>query len=308
WVAGLCKYDRAYRNYDRLTELPVRFAEHVDRMEEAEAKARDALEAAEAHALKTAGADALQADVETAREALAATDARIDTAEAEHLTLADTHAAAEAGQEGPAHEARLRLADALRRSSFPDLRVLVTQTVTIEDDAVVDQLVTLRKDELDLNMRRKELGLAPRDRRQTLARLEHFRRQFKVEQLDSSFATFKASAVDNTLDALLSGRLRPDDALRGLKRSMRRRQPKAHPGFGGRTRRRTSGIPEIAQDIGWQILKEIGRSSGRSGGSPLGFPSGFPGSRRSGRSVSFPKPSIKIGGDRRGGFRTGGGF
>ncbi|MEO1788038.1 MAG: hypothetical protein AAFR41_13610, partial [Pseudomonadota bacterium] len=83
WVAGLCKYDRAYRNYDRLTELPVRFAEHVDRMEEAEAKARDALEAAEAHALKTAGADALQADVETAREALAATDARIDTAEAE---------------------------------------------------------------------------------------------------------------------------------------------------------------------------------------------------------------------------------
>lgn len=308
WVAGLCKYDRAYMNYDRLTELPVRFAEHVDRMEEAEAKARDALEAAEAHALKTAGADALQADVETAREALAATDARIDTAEAEHLTLADTHAAAEAGQEGPAHEARLRLADALRKSSFPDLRVLVTQTVTIEDDAVVDQLVTLRKDELDLNMRRKELGLAPRDRRQTLARLEHFRRQFKVEQLDSSFATFKASAVDNTLDALLSGRLRPDDALRGLKRSMRRRQPKAHPGFGGRTRRRTSGIPEIAQDIGWQILKEIGRSSGRSGGSPLGFPSGFPGSRRSGRSVSFPKPSIKIGGGRRGGFRTGGGF
>ncbi|MEL6209275.1 MAG: hypothetical protein AAFR44_03690, partial [Pseudomonadota bacterium] len=47
WVARLCKYDRAYRNYDRLTALPTRIAEHVRRMEGAETKAQDALEAAE---------------------------------------------------------------------------------------------------------------------------------------------------------------------------------------------------------------------------------------------------------------------
>ncbi|MEM7768329.1 MAG: hypothetical protein AAF253_12700, partial [Pseudomonadota bacterium] len=308
WVARLCKYDRAYRNYDRLTALPTRIAEHVRRMEGAETKAQDALEAAEVHALASAGAEGLQAKVETARSALAALDASIDTAEQAHLALADVHAEAEAGDRGPAYQARIRLADALKRASFPDLRLLVTQTVTPDDDRMVDQLVTLRKEEMGLEMRRDEITRAPRARRQSLEGLERFRRLFKREQLDSPYATFTASALDGALDALLAGRLRPEDAVRALKRKVRRRQPRAHPGFGGRSRRQTSGIPEIAKDIGWEILKEMGRSSGR-GSAPFGLPgSGFPSSRRSGRSVSLPKRLPKIGGGRRGGFKTGGGF
>ncbi|MEM0984963.1 MAG: hypothetical protein AAGJ32_01840 [Pseudomonadota bacterium] len=313
WVARLCRYDRAYRNYDRLTALPGRIAGHVSRMEAAEAEAQLALETAEHDALQAAGAAALEAAVETARGALADLDARIETAEAEHLALADAHAAAEAGDRGPAHAARLRLAEALKQASFPDLRLLVTQTVTADDDQLVDQLVTLRRQEMALDMRRDDLAEAPRLRRQALDTLERFRRLFKLQQLDSPYATFAGSALDGALDALLAGRLRPEDAVRSLKRKMRRRQPKAHPRFGGANRRRTSGLPELVQDVGWEILKEVARSGGGRargrGGSPFGgFPGGgFPSSRRSGRKASLPKRLPKIGG-RRGGFRTGGGF
>jgi len=308
WVAGVCRYDRAWRNYERLTALPGRIREHVGRMEGLEKKARDALEGAELHALETAGADAQQQAAEAARARLAELDQRIEAAEADHLALARNLAEAEAGERGPAHEARLRLADVLRQSSFPDLRLLVTQTVTAEDDRIVDRLVTLRKEEIALDMRRSELTQAPKARQRTLEGLERFRRLFKVEQFDSPYVQFSTAAIDSVLEGVLAGRLRPEDAVRTLGRKIRRRQPRAHPGFGGRSRRRTSGIPEIAQDIGWEILKEMGRSS-RRGGSPFGLPGGgFPTSRRSGRGISLPKGLPKIGGGRSGGFRTGGGF
>ncbi len=315
WVASVCRYDRSWRNYQRLTELPGRIAAHVERMAAVEAEAQEALETAETEALAAAGAEALKAGVEAARTALEAIDARIEAAEAAHLALARTHAEAEAGARGPAHEARIRLAEALKQASFPDLRLLVTQTVTPDDDRMVDQLVTLRRQEMDEEMRRSEVAAAPKRRRLRLEELEHFRRLFKRDQLDSPYAYFSASAIDSVMDALLAGRLMPEDAVRTLRRKVRRRQPRAHPGFGGPSRRKTSGFPEIARDIGWGILREMGRSS-RRGGSPIGLPGslpgglpgGFPGSRRSGRSVSLPSRRPRIGGGRSGGFRTGGGF
>ena len=59
WVARLCRYDQAFLNYQRLTELPERIAEHAAYMarlaDEAEAK----LVEAEAAAMAAAGTDVL---------------------------------------------------------------------------------------------------------------------------------------------------------------------------------------------------------------------------------------------------------
>ena len=48
WVAKLCRYDEAYLNYARLTELPDRIAEHLANMRLEEAEAQAAIERFEA--------------------------------------------------------------------------------------------------------------------------------------------------------------------------------------------------------------------------------------------------------------------
>ncbi len=56
WVAKLCRYDEAYLNYARLTELPDRIAEHLASMKLEEAEAEAAIERFEAARLEAKGA------------------------------------------------------------------------------------------------------------------------------------------------------------------------------------------------------------------------------------------------------------
>lgn len=302
WVARLCNYDRAYRNYQRLTELPEMLAEHLQRLEARADAAEAALSAAETEALEAGGANALKAKADEKHAAIARLDEEIAEREDEHLALAERHAAAQRGEAGPATEARNRLAQALKAAGFPDLRVLASQTVTAEDDALVDRLVTLRKEEMSLELRLDDLAEAPRARQRDLDRLERVRRGFKAARMDSPYARFKASTLDSVLAGLLSGRSDADGALRELRRRMRRREPRTHPRFGGEPRASTLGLPGIAREIGWEILKEVARQSGGRSG-PWRMPS-----RRRGRGTSFPMPRFPSGGGRRGGFKTGGGF
>lgn len=308
-VARLCNYDKSYRNFERLVELPEWLEEHVARMQARQSEAETALEEAEAAALEEAGAGALASDVEAARGKLQQLDSDIAQAEARHLEISERSDAAGRGEAGPAYEARQRLANALKQRAIPDLRVLAVQTVTSADDAIVDTLVGLRKHEMAMELRLDQDKGLPARRRADLARLEAFRRAFKAARMDSGYAGFKAATVDDVLARLVSGRLEAHDAVRHLQRGMRRSSPRTDPRFGGRRRARTMGLPDVAFGIGMEILKEMGRSAGRSGGFDLGgmgggFPRGMPRGRRTRKS--FPK---SIGGrGRRGKFKTGGGF
>lgn len=302
WVAGLSNYDTSWRNYQRLVELPDWLETHVGRMETREAEAAAALEKAEADALSEAGADVLSEKVDKARTALKTADAEIDAAEAAHLNLAERHEAAERGEAGPAAEARRKLGEELAGLGIPELRVLATQTVTPEDDVLVDRLVTLRKDEMSMELRLEEMAGTPSARRRDLETLERFRRGFKSARMDSPYASWRAASLDEVLTGLLARRIDAESGLRRLKRSMRQRTPRTDPRFGGPRRSGTLDLPDMAGEIGWEILKEIGRASSRRG-SPWGGPS-LP----RGRRTSFPKVRIPTGGSRGGGFKTGGGF
>ncbi|MEN0078856.1 MAG: hypothetical protein AAF753_07040 [Pseudomonadota bacterium] len=305
WVARLCNYDGAYRTYERLVELPEWLEEHVAAMERRQGEAEDDLAEAEAAALTEAGADALAEAVDSGRAALEELDAGMASAEARHLEIAAQHTAAEQGAAGPADEARQRLANALKQRGIPDLRVLAAQTVTEEDDALVDRLVILRKDEMAMELRlERDRGL-PSERRSDLAQLEAFRRSFKAARMDSSYASYRASDVEDVAARMAAGRMAPRDGVRRLKRGMRRASPRTDPRFGGPRRARTMGLPDAAVGIGLEILKEMGRSSGRSGGFGLG--GGVPGGLPRGRRTSRRPPSFPSRG-RRGKFKTGGGF
>ncbi len=319
WVAKLCRYDQAFLNYQRLTELPDRIAEHAVFVAGLEDQAEAALVSAEEQAMREAGVDALKADADRLKGEIAACDAAIAEAEEAHRATAQRHEAALKEETGPAVEARDLLAAQLRKASFPDLRVLAAETVELEDDRLVDTLVRLRAEEMSLDLEAGRRIARPPILREDLARMEALRRQFKEARFDSPYALMSRAAFDEMLSNLMKGNMDVRDTLRGLSRSVRRAEPQAHPDFGGSRRRDTIGLPDIMggviggvlgqvlEDVFEEVFDDDGE---RGGGSYRGGPV-FPGPpKRSSRSPDIGGGrSFPSGGRRRGGgFKTGGGF
>lgn len=312
WVAKLCRYDQAVLNYQRLTQLPERIAEHAVFVAGLEGKAEAALVEAEQQAMRQVGVETLKAEAEGLKAQIAACDGDIVAAEEAHRELARRHEAALKEETGPAVEARELLAAELRRTSFPDLRVLSAQTLDTRDDQLVDTLVRLRAEEMSLELEAGTRLMRPRLLREDLARMEALRRQFKEARFDSPYALMSRAAFDEMMSNLTKGSMDVRDLLRALSRSVRRAEARAHPEFGGRSRQDTIGLPEIMGGviggILGEVLEDVIRETARGGGSGSGpiFP-GPP--KRSSRPSSPGGRSLPSGGGRRrGGFRTGGGF
>jgi hypothetical protein len=319
WVAKLCRYDQAFLNYQRLTELPDRIAEHAVFVAGLEDKAEAALVEAEERAMREAGIEALQGEADLLKAGIAVCDGEIAAAEEAHRAMAQRHEAALKEEAGPAVEARELLAAELRKASFPDLRILTAETVELEDDRLVDALVRLRAEEISLDLEAGKRLVRPGVLREDLARMEALRRQFKEARFDSPYALMSRAAFDEMMSNLMKGDMDVRDTLRGLSRSVRRAEPQAHPDFGGRSRQDTIGLPDIMGgviggilgEVLEEVIKETTRSSGGYGSGPI-----FPGPpKRPSRSSSsggrsFPSGGGRSGhgGRRGGGFKTGGGF
>lgn len=301
WVARICGFDRARLNYARLTELPERLSEHVDRVKQDETNALQQLEAAEQDALERNNANALQEQARLKRTELGEIDKKIETAEAKHLNLIAEQQAVLSGGKGPAAEARRVLEDALRKASFPDLRTLAAETLERDDDRIVDRLVKLRAEQMSFELDESDLQARPRRLKQDLRGLETLRSEFKRARYDSPYASFKASTLDQALSGLMSGRMDVGKALRLLRRGLREIQPRTPRGFGGQRRSDTLGLPDSVEDI----LVEVLRQGSRGGWG-----------RSRARQTKRRSPQIKTGsrsrkprnGKKGGGFKSTGGF
>lgn len=319
WVAKLCRYDQAFLNYQRLTELPDRIAEHAVFVAGLEDRAEAALVAAEEEAMLTAGIEDLKTGADRLKAGVEACDTQISAAEEAHRERAIRHEAALKEEAGPAVDARELLAAELRKASFPDLRVLAAETLDTGDDRLVDTLVRLRAEEMSLDLEAGRRLMRPRVLREDLARMEALRRQFKEARFDSPYALMSRAAFDEMMSNLMKGGMDVRDTLRGLSRSVRRAQPQAHPDFGGRRRQDTIGLPDIVGgmiggvlgEVLEEVIRETTRGSSGYGSGPI-----FPGPpKRSSRpsssgARSFPSGGGRSGGGGRrgGGFKTGGGF
>lgn len=316
WVARTCRYDQAFLNYQRLTELPERIAEHVTFVGELEEQAEAALVAAEQAALEEAGTGALQQAAVDLKTEIAACDAGITAAEEEHRERAQQHEAALKEEAGPAVEARLLLAEELRKASFPDLRLLAAETVALEDDRLVDELVRLRAEQMSLDLEAGKRLARPKVLRSDLELLEALRRGFKDARFDSPYAVMPRAAFEQMLADLVRGGKAPRDALRGLSRSVKRAESQSHPDFGGQGRRDTIGLPDIMggviggvlAEVLEEVIEETTRGGSRHGSGPIfpGPPKRMSRPPKIGGGRSFPSR----GGSRKGGggFKTGGGF
>ncbi len=301
WVARLIRFDRARLNYARLTELPERLAEHVQRVKEEQAEAQTNLEAAEHSALENGGAVDLETAANERRTELAKLDAQIEGAEDAHMAAVAAHEEIRRGGKGPAAEAREILEAALKKASFPDLRLLAAETIELEDDRIVDLLVKLRAEQMSLELDEKDVHARPALVKDDLKTLERLRSEFKQARYDSPYASFKASAIERVLSGVASGQLDVSRALRMLRKALVQRQPRTPRDFGGRRRNDTLGLPDVVGDVLFEVIKQSTRG-GWSGGRAR------PIKRRSPRIKSGKSSSKKRSGKKGGGFKTTGGF
>ena len=286
WVARLIKYRDARLNYERLLDLPERLGEHLNYVEsEAEKLALD-IEAYERKALEDDGVTALRDKVDGARKDIEAFDQNIRTAEdAYHKSVAALDGAA-SGQEGPLAQARALLNDAIAERSIPDLKILAAETLTPEDDALVEELAELRLERFALEDEiRNSAKRLKRDQR-ILSDMEKIRRRFKQARFDSHQSEFKNPNLTGLLmDDLVRGAIDRNEAWRKIERNHRVRRRDWQDDFGGDSWRDGFGLPgsrtprqgqsggtnwsRVGRDISREIERELGRSLGRGMGGSL---------------------------------------
>ena len=296
WVAKLCKFESARPNFARLNDITDWLGAHANDTREAADLSRTTLETAERDAIKAAGIPTDEAKTDAIWEDIKAVDAEIDAAETRHSGLTEQHAKTLTGQEGPAKQARKVLEGGLQAMSMPDLRKLAAETVSLDDDEIVDDLVELRTEEMSLELETERVSDAPTRLGEELGAFEALRRRFKEARFDSDAAMIKIALFDDALESLASGRVSVSRAHKQIHQSVRRKERRTRNGFGGRRSGSDFEVYDFIGVLAEEALRHGMRSRGRRGGF-----SGFPSSKRG----SSRRASRRKGG---GGFKTGGGF
>ncbi len=310
WVSSLIKYRDHRLNYERLLEIPVRFAEHAQRLKTEAEAARADIERLERDALEKDGVGALRDAVGRARALVEALDNQIAQAEMAHKQLADAHAAAAAGRAGPLADARKILAGALAKIAVPDLKVVAAETASLEDDRLVDALITARRERMEFEEARKGAvgsldGLGRR-----LTELEDLRRRFKSARFDSPYSEFTGKDVLAILLAeFLRGSIGRDDVWRRIERGHRTRRRDWDNDVGGDEWRDVFGLPDNWGGTTGGSWGDEWSGRARRGGPVIIRTPNQTRLPRPPRMPRFPSGGGSIGGRRGGGgFRTGGGF
>lgn len=304
WVARLCRYDEAYLNYARLTELPDRIAEHMASMRLEEAEAQTAIERFEAQALEARGAGKLSADLASAKGKLKGLDYLLSEAERKHSELRVQQERAASGDAGPQEQARRVIEEGLTKASFPDLKVLAAETTTLDDDRIVESLVKLRTEELQMEVNWRNVEAMPARRRAAVDTLELVRRRFKEAGLDSPYVMILRGAFEAALEAYGKGPSPDGDGLwRAIRATVRQAPRKDDDYFGGPRRGRNVGVGDVVAGVVLgEVIKAATRGSRWGGGWGGG---GWGGGSRGGSSGGGFKTGGKFGG---GGWKTGGRF
>jgi hypothetical protein len=315
WVAKLCRYDEAYLNYARLTELPDRIAEHLANMKLEEAEAEAAIERFEAAKLEEKGAGKLAAALDEAKAKLTALDEELAGAEKAHAELRRQQERAASGDAGPQEQARSVIEAALAKASFPDLKVLAAETTTTDDDRIVDALIKLRTEELQMEVNWRNVEAMPARRRAAADTLEQVRRRFKESGLDSPYVLVLRGAFEAALEAYGRGPAPDGERLwRAILATVRQAPMQDDSYFGGRRRRERIGLPEsvvggIAGAIINEVIREAMRGGGRGRWGGGGWGGGWGGGSGGGSGGGFGGGGFKSGGGfGGGGFKTGGKF
>ena len=295
WVARLCKYRDARPNYWMLREIPQRLQEHANSKRNDAEREIEKLQAIEEEAARAGGVQDARAALENAEQLQDEVDEQIARAEAGLRELEVEQSRFAAGDDRYLAECLSLFAETLERRDVSDLTRLARATMTTEDDAIVDDIRALRRDdaalrdELDNNRSRHKEHL------KRVQELEQVRQRFKKNRYDDLRSEFdKGDVISSMIREVLGGAIRGGALWNVIRQSQRYRDVGgAWPDFGSGGITRPGRRAPARRPSTWHWP---GRSQSKNRG---GFK--LP---RAPRAPSAPRSKR---GRSRGGFRTGGG-
>lgn len=237
WVAKLCGYASAHRDYGALLEIPDRLRAHANRLAEEARDEAQILAELEQRALEAAGADPLERTLEAAEAELDRAIATIEDLERQHVELSERRQALESGQDPHTQAALTGISQQLESEAVATLQLDARETATEEDDRLVREIAELRDEHERIAQRlgvvQEQHDLATRG----VENLLDLRRRFRRHKFDSERSEFRGVDFADIAGRILGGILDSAGAWGHMKRHHRRRQRRHRPssfgGFGG---------------------------------------------------------------------------
>ena len=260
WVAKLCKYDNARRDYAMLLEIPVRlkaYAEELHAVAESEARKLDNFEA---EARTTAGIPSIQDDIESREADLASCEETLAGAETQLSSLRAERARYDGDEDDYTRQAVAVLASHMSREPVASLHADAVRSQTPSDDAIVTNIANLRSERDDLEPQLSDQREAQDKALKALKSLEQVRGAFRRKSYDAEGSVFEdRPRTSSLLKGLLRGALVVTEVLADLKAQQRFERP-AGGGW------RTGGWSWGSHGGGGRRSGGVRSSGGRSGG------------------------------------------
>ncbi|MEM9172005.1 MAG: hypothetical protein AAGA84_04795 [Pseudomonadota bacterium] len=224
-IAKHIRFESARRNYFTLNEIPRRLEQHAARLEETAASKTQAVLDAETEADNAAGAQQLQQAVDAAQTTLREAS---DTADSEQERCADLIRKRESfalGQDEHFVKAMKILSDQFRAEPIPQLRQDAAMTPAYEDDEVVDEIESLRREQQRLSHYLEGHRDLHTRRAARVNELTAVRRRYKQRDYDSSNSVIDDHGkVSLMLSEFLRGVISSDRLWRSIRHSQRFRK------------------------------------------------------------------------------------
>jgi hypothetical protein len=272
WVARLCGYDAAHRDYGMLLAIPERLRTHATSLATTAAAEADKLGALETEALRADGVPQLDAALRQAQRQLDDTEARLVAAESGQENLFAQQAEMAAGGDAHTRHAMQALDAQLASEDVVTLRADAERTATPADDALVQRITTLRQRQQQLRTELAAAEDAHRDAQLARGRVQDLSSRFRREGYGGSDSLFDGLDVAWLLGRLLSGAMGGNDAWSTMRNRQRWRPSPSRSVFGGGS---DGGIKIGGVKIGGGGFGGFGGGGGFRGGGGFGGGGGF---------------------------------
>ena len=234
WVANVCRYNQARKNYWMLQELPVRLEEHAKALREEADDALIALWKLEKSFADDAGVESAQKALKLAEARQDGVDDRIVEAEEKLRAQLDERGQFAAGEDKYIKRSLTAMAEMMDTEEIEDLLAMAVKTETPEDDELVSRLDDLRDEEHDLRHELDEHRELHASYAGRMNELEDVRRRFKSARYDDLRSGFSNDAlIGNLIGGIVGGAIAGGALWKGLQRQQRFRDVgNAWPDFG----------------------------------------------------------------------------
>lgn len=228
WVARLCRYHDAARDYAMLLEIPERLKAHARGLREVAGEEVARLQEIAQVAQERAGVPEIRATLLEHEQALDEVEARLEKNELVHAEARSDRARMEADQDPHTAQAVALLAAHMEREPLRTLRRDAARTQTRADDDVVSQITSLRESHSALEPEMQRLSAEQAQAIERLEELEALRRQVRKSDYDRDDSVFEGGLdMGGLLEGLLRGVLVSGQVLGKMKRHQRFELPRS---------------------------------------------------------------------------------